>query len=54
MSGDPEKRQQSAQEAMDDLKHVLWDVYDPPVRRLLFWLDRQLRRWPRFYVWLSR
>jgi len=41
-------------EALDDLGAELRKVYEPPILRLLGWLDRQLRRSPRLYAWLSR
>lgn len=40
--------------AMRDLKTVLRPVVVPPIERLLVWLDRQLRRSPRLYRWLSK
>ena len=41
-------------EAMQDLKDVVRPIFEPPLERMLDWLDRQLRRSPRLYRWLSR
>ena len=41
-------------EAMQDLKDAARPIFEPPLLRYRDWLDRQLRRSPRLYRWLSR
>lgn len=45
---------QTTQQALQELKDVFWKAWGPPLERLADWLDRQLRRSPRLYRWLSR
>lgn len=45
---------QTPQEAMAELSKTLHAIFDPPLTRFLHWLDRQLRRSPRLYRFLSR
>jgi hypothetical protein len=41
-------------EAWADFTKTLREAWEPPLLRLMWWLDRQLRRSPRLYRWLSR
>ncbi len=41
-------------EAWADFKDTLRPVVEQPLLRMVDWLDRQLRRSPRLYRWLSR
>jgi len=47
-------RKPTPEEALADLKAELLKVFEPPLVATLQWLDRQLRRSPRLYAWLSR
>jgi hypothetical protein len=38
--------------ALSDLRRALDDALG--ISRLVYWLDRQLRRSPRLYAWLSK
>lgn len=41
-------------EASAEFQRVFWEALGPPLLRYAEWFDRQLRRWPRLYRWLSR
>ena len=41
-------------EAMQDVKDTARPIFEPPLLRMVQWIDRQLRRSPRLYRWLSR
>ena len=46
--------QKSLPEAMDELKASLSAIFEPPLLACVRWIDRQLRRSPRLYRFLSR
>ena len=45
---------QTLEEALQEIKDTARPIFEPRLTRFMEWLDRQLRRSPRLYRWLSR